>query len=191
MKFNVSNLDTIFSNVERITGQVYQDHYAVKNAQGTTIAQVVFNPCYEMHIEIDNFPGQKQYYSSSIPCRSLSDFEGDLRRVGIDLQTRRKPIEINIESVEPLTAIKRFTENLGSPVEESQPKTGKDDFFYDQAVRSVIEANRPSIAFIQRKLRIGYNRAAQLLEAMEVDGIVSVANNSGIRTVNAIDQGGK
>lgn len=183
MGFDKSALEKLFANVERVDGKQYPNHYAVVDQQGSTIAQVVFQSGNEMHIEVDNFPGEKQYYSSSIPCRSLIDFEGDLKRVGIDL--KRMPVEFHIESVEPLAGIKRFTQNHGSPMAETEHKTGKEDIFYDEAVRSVIEANRASIAFIQRKLRIKYNHAAQLLEAMEVEGVVSVASSNGVRTVIA------
>lgn len=183
MGFDKSALEKLYSNVERVEGKPYPNHYAIVDQLGSTVAQVVFQGGNEMCIEVDNFPGEKQYYSSSIPCRSIYDFEGDLKRVGIELKP--VPVEIHIESVEPLTGIKRFTENNGSPIVETEHKTGKEDILYDEAVRSVIEANRASIAFIQRKLRIGYNRAAQLIEAMEVEGVVSVASNTGVRTVIA------
>lgn len=183
MGFDKSALEKLYSNVERVEGKSYPNHYAIVDQQGTTIAQVVFQGGNEMFIEVDNFPGEKQYYSSSIPCLSIYDFERDLKRVGIELKPVQ--VEIHIESAEPLAGIKRFTENNGSPIVETEHKTGKEDVFYDEAVRSVIDANRASIAFIQRKLRIGYNRAAQLIEAMEVEGVVSVASNTGVRTVIA------
>ena len=47
------------------------------------------------------------------------------------------------------------------------------DPLYDQAVEIVIKTRRPSISLVQRHLRIGYNRAARLIEAMERAGLVS------------------
>ena len=67
---------------------------------------------------------------------------------------------------------------------ESAPQTQpKVDPLYDKAAELVVETGRPSISFVQRQLRIGYNRAARLLENMEQAGVVSPVNEAGIRTV--------
>jgi len=50
------------------------------------------------------------------------------------------------------------------------------DEHYEDAVRLVIESSQASISMIQRKLRVGYNRAARMVEMMEVEGIVSAAD---------------
>ena len=60
--------------------------------------------------------------------------------------------------------------------EESDP-------LYDQAVEIVLKTRRPSISLVQRHLRIGYNRAARLIEQMERSGLVSAAGGSGNREV--------
>jgi S-DNA-T family DNA segregation ATPase FtsK/SpoIIIE len=57
------------------------------------------------------------------------------------------------------------------------------DEFYDQAVEMVIQSRRVSISSIQRRFRIGYNRAATIVEAMEVAGIVSAMETNGSREV--------
>jgi len=57
------------------------------------------------------------------------------------------------------------------------------DPLYDQAVQIVIESRRASISFVQRRLKIGYNRAANLLEAMESAGLVSEMGSNGQREV--------
>ena len=72
-------------------------------------------------------------------------------------------------------------------VEEDQPNPfvnseGK-DVFYDEAVKFVREERRASPAAVQRKFRIGYNRAARLIEQMEVEGIVSKPGHNGAREV--------
>ena len=59
------------------------------------------------------------------------------------------------------------------------------DEFYDQAVSFVLETRRASISAVQRKFRIGYNRAARLIEAMEDAGLVSEMNSNGNREVLA------
>ena len=59
------------------------------------------------------------------------------------------------------------------------------DPFYDEAVAFVTETRRASISAVQRKFRIGYNRAARIIEAMEAAGLVSEMNTSGSREVLA------
>lgn len=59
------------------------------------------------------------------------------------------------------------------------------DPMYDDAVSVVLKTRKASISGIQRQLRIGYNRAARLIDQMEADGIVSPAETNGNRTVLA------
>ncbi|MDX9884853.1 DNA translocase FtsK [Thauera sp.] len=60
---------------------------------------------------------------------------------------------------------------------------GEWDALYDQAVEVVIKTRRPSISLVQRHLRIGYNRAARLIEQMERAGLVSPMGSNGNREV--------
>ncbi|MBA3660720.1 MAG: DNA translocase FtsK 4TM domain-containing protein [Gammaproteobacteria bacterium] len=62
---------------------------------------------------------------------------------------------------------------------------GEQDPLYDQAVRIVTETRRASISLVQRRLRIGYNRAARMMEEMEVAGVVSAVDHTGSREVLA------
>jgi DNA segregation ATPase FtsK/SpoIIIE, S-DNA-T family len=62
---------------------------------------------------------------------------------------------------------------------------GEADPLYDQAVELVLKTRRPSISLVQRHLRIGYNRAARLIEQMERSGLVSPMNATGGREVLA------
>ena len=57
------------------------------------------------------------------------------------------------------------------------------DPLYDQAVEVVLKTRRPSISLVQRHLRIGYNRAARLIEQMERSGLVSSMGANGNREV--------
>lgn len=59
------------------------------------------------------------------------------------------------------------------------------DALFDEAVAFVTETRRASISSVQRKLKIGYNRAANLVEAMEASGVVSEAGHNGAREVLA------
>ncbi len=61
--------------------------------------------------------------------------------------------------------------------------TGKEDALYDQAVAIVAKDRKCSTSYIQRKLSIGYNKAAKIVEQMEDQGIVSAANHVGKRDI--------
>jgi S-DNA-T family DNA segregation ATPase FtsK/SpoIIIE len=82
---------------------------------------------------------------------------------------------------------------LASPPSESA-EAGVDggdveaDPMYDQAVEVVLKTRRPSISLVQRHLRIGYNRAARMIEAMEKAGLVSPMNGAGGREVLVPEQ---
>ena len=54
---------------------------------------------------------------------------------------------------------------------------------YDQAVATVLRDKKASTSYIQRRLQIGYNRAASLMERMEKEGIVGPANHAGKREI--------
>ncbi|MFZ6674512.1 DNA translocase FtsK [Undibacterium sp. Xuan67W] len=60
---------------------------------------------------------------------------------------------------------------------------GEADALYDQAVAIVLKNRRASISLVQRHLRIGYNRAARLLEQMETSGVVSTMQSNGNREI--------
>jgi S-DNA-T family DNA segregation ATPase FtsK/SpoIIIE len=63
------------------------------------------------------------------------------------------------------------------------------DPLYDEAVAFVLETRKASISSVQRKLRVGYNRAARLIEQMEASGVVSSMGNNGSREVLAPSSG--
>jgi S-DNA-T family DNA segregation ATPase FtsK/SpoIIIE len=63
--------------------------------------------------------------------------------------------------------------------------TGELDALYDEAVHIVTSSRRASISSLQRRMRIGYNRAARIIEDMEASGVVSSMNSAGNRQVLA------
>ncbi|AVJ55826.1 cell division protein FtsK [Idiomarina sp. OT37-5b] len=71
------------------------------------------------------------------------------------------------------------------PGEQSEDEDGESDPLYDEAVAFVTESQRVSVSSVQRKFRIGYNRAARIVEQMEMSGVVSTAGNNGQRDVLA------
>jgi S-DNA-T family DNA segregation ATPase FtsK/SpoIIIE len=66
---------------------------------------------------------------------------------------------------------------------DNSDSSDENDELYDEAVAFVIESRRASISAVQRKLRIGYNRAARIIEAMEMAGLVSEMGSNGSREV--------
>jgi DNA segregation ATPase FtsK/SpoIIIE, S-DNA-T family len=68
---------------------------------------------------------------------------------------------------------------------ESDGDEGEQDPLYDQAVRIVIESRKASISGVQRRLKIGYNRAARMIETMEAAGLVGPLQSNGSREVLA------
>jgi S-DNA-T family DNA segregation ATPase FtsK/SpoIIIE len=75
-----------------------------------------------------------------------------------------------------------FAVDLGPGSGVSAEGTEGDDL-YDQAVAVVLKNRRASISLVQRHLRIGYNRAARLLEQMEQSGVVSAMQSNGNREI--------
>ncbi|NMP03901.1 DUF87 domain-containing protein [Pseudoalteromonas arctica] len=75
------------------------------------------------------------------------------------------------------------SEDILLPGEASENADEENDPLYDEAVSFVIETGKVSVSSVQRKLRVGYNRAARLVEQMETSGIVSSPGHNGARDV--------
>lgn len=114
---------------------------------------------------------------TSIPLRVHGAFVGEdeIIRVVSDWKER--------ESVQYLDEVTKAPEVSDSG--DGQNGDSEKDEFYDQAVAFVVQSRRASISAVQRKFRIGYNRAARLIEAMETAGLVSEMNSNGNREVLA------
>ena len=120
---------------------------------------------------------------TSMPIRIHGAFVSDeeVRRVSENLQSSSEPIfldEVTSGEIDgiPLADPKGVTG--GSTDSESDP-------LYDEAVKLVTESRNASISSVQRRLRIGYNRAARLVEQMEDVGIVTPLESNGKREVLA------
>ena len=74
---------------------------------------------------------------------------------------------------------------LPSEFAEQRSTNSEDDPLYDEAVKIVTETRKASISYVQRRLRVGYNRAASMIEAMEAAGVVSSMQSNGSREVLA------
>jgi S-DNA-T family DNA segregation ATPase FtsK/SpoIIIE len=75
------------------------------------------------------------------------------------------------------------TEDILLPGEAAEGGDDESDPLYDEAVGFVIESGKVSVSSVQRKLRVGYNRAARLVEQMEASGVVSAPGHNGAREV--------
>ncbi len=118
---------------------------------------------------------------TSIPTRVHGAFVDDdeVHRVVEDWKRRGEP--------DYLEAIIQGTSEVpvpGMPGMAGETDSEQDELF-DQAVAIVTESRRASISGIQRRLKIGYNRAARMVEAMEAAGIVSEMGSNGTREVLA------
>lgn len=87
-----------------------------------------------------------------------------------------------------LSAVLEEEQSLGNgqmvgPTGLPEDEEGSADELYEKAVQIVLETRRASISGVQRRLKIGYNRAARLIEEMEAAGIVSPPGHNGNREV--------
>jgi S-DNA-T family DNA segregation ATPase FtsK/SpoIIIE len=124
---------------------------------------------------------------TATPERVHGAFVGDdeVHKVVAHLRSQGKPeyIEGVFHDVQSLGDGRVIGES-GLPEDGELPE-GDYDELYDQAVRIVTESRRASISGVQRRLKIGYNRAARLIELMEQQGIVSAPQHNGNREVLA------
>jgi S-DNA-T family DNA segregation ATPase FtsK/SpoIIIE len=77
------------------------------------------------------------------------------------------------------------TSEMMLPGENTDGDDQEFDAFYDEAVAFITQTRRASVSSVQRKFRIGYNRAARLVEQMELSGVVSSPSHNGNREVLA------
>jgi S-DNA-T family DNA segregation ATPase FtsK/SpoIIIE len=122
---------------------------------------------------------------TATPERVHGAFVGDddVHKVVDWLRTQGEPNYIDgvLEEVQTLGDGKIINES-GLPEDDE----GNDDnALYDRAVQIVTTSRRASISGVQRHLRIGYNRAARLIEQMEQEGVVSAPQHNGQREVIA------
>jgi S-DNA-T family DNA segregation ATPase FtsK/SpoIIIE len=142
--------------------------------------------------------------SSRIDSRTILDQQGAEALLGMGdmlylppghgIPTRVHGAFVSDDEVHRVTA---WLKDLGPPqyveavLEDTSAEGGEDgegtdaeaDPLYDQAVAHVLKSRRASISAVQRQLRIGYNRAARLIEAMEHAGLVSPMQTNGNREV--------
>ncbi len=114
-----------------------------------------------------------------VPTRVHGAFVSDeeVHRVVADWKRRGTPVYIE--------SITQAGDGQDGSGRHGEAEADEDDALYDEAIRFVTESRRASISAVQRKLRIGYNRAARMIESMEAAGVVSEMGSNGSREVIA------
>jgi DNA segregation ATPase FtsK/SpoIIIE, S-DNA-T family len=122
---------------------------------------------------------------TSIPTRVHGAFVSDqeVHRVVAGLKTASPPIYIDEILEGPRNPIPGFPSDEEEGAEGSGASDAEADPLYDEAVRIVTETRKASISGVQRRLKIGYNRAARLVEAMEAAGLVGPLQPNGNREI--------
>ena len=120
---------------------------------------------------------------SSLPERVHGSFVSDkeVHKVVLSLQSQGEP-EYD-ESI--LSAPKEVNDALPTAFRDETNSDPESDPLYDQAVEFVTTSRRASISSVQRHLRVGYNRAARMIETMEMAGVITPAEDNGRREVIA------
>jgi DNA segregation ATPase FtsK/SpoIIIE, S-DNA-T family len=162
-----------------------------------------------------NFPTRLAFQvSSKIDSRTILDSMGAERLLGMGDGLYLPPgtsllrrIHAPFVSDEEVNDLVKFLKSTGSPqynadvlvarsddveladVAASDPSAEEYDPLYDQAAAVVVRAGKVSTSMVQRHFKIGYNRAARIVERMELDGLISAANGAGKREVLAPGSG--
>jgi S-DNA-T family DNA segregation ATPase FtsK/SpoIIIE len=122
---------------------------------------------------------------SGFPARIHGAFVDDkeVHRVADNLRKSGQPTYIDEILEGPSESIPGLSAGNGGG--DSDGGDGEADPLYDEAVAIVTETRKASISGVQRRLKIGYNRAARMIEEMEAAGIVSPPQSNGMREVIA------
>ena len=118
---------------------------------------------------------------TSLPERVHGAFVGDneVHAVVRHLRASSQPAYIDEVLTGPTSPVPGMPDLGGEAADSEQ------DALYDEAVNIVLETRKASISGVQRRLKIGYNRAARMIEAMEEAGLVGPAESNGSREVLA------
>jgi len=159
-----------------------------------------------------NFPSRISFQvRNKIDSRTILDEQGAEQLLGrgdmLYMPAGNKPVRVHgpFVSDEDVLAVVKHWSHQGTPeyvdavVSESANMasggamggTGNSgDELYDKAVQIVLRDKKPTTSYIQRRLSIGYNKAADLIDRMEADGIISAPNVAGKREILAPNAGG-
>ncbi len=148
-----------------------------------------------------NFPARLSFrVASKVDSRTILDMNGAEALLGKGDMLyippgSSKPIRIHgcnvtemeirrvVEFLGPQPKAGEFVWSLLPPEPDRPPEDEEGDELYRQAVEMVVQTQQASISMIQRRLRVGFNRAARMIERMERDGIVSAMDGTRPREV--------
>ena len=153
-----------------------------------------------------NFPARVSFkVSSKVDSRTILDIMGAERLLGMGDMLFLPPGSSALERIhgayvteKEIVRVVEFLKAQGEPdydqtviepipgeedSETSGPGGESVDDKYDEAVEIITQTGQASISMLQRRLRVGYNRAARMIEQMEHDGVVSPTDNMGRRHV--------
>jgi S-DNA-T family DNA segregation ATPase FtsK/SpoIIIE len=147
-----------------------------------------------------NLPARISFkVASKVDSRTVLDMNGADKLLGKgDMLFLRpgeaKPIRIQgtLISDKEIERVVSFIKAQGEPVydeeilkdqQKSGTGGGDKDELYDEAVKVVMESNQASVSILQRRMRLGYTRAARIIDMMEVDGLVGPFEGSKPRRI--------
>ena len=124
---------------------------------------------------------------TSTPDRVHGAFVSDreVHAVVESLKGGSAPVYVDEVLTGPQESVPGLPDEPGEGGAEGGTADGEQDPLYDEAVRIVTESRRASVSGVQRRLKIGYNRAARLVESMEAAGLVGPLQSNGSREVLA------
>jgi DNA segregation ATPase FtsK/SpoIIIE-like protein len=173
-----ANLGVVTSTVQ---GPLYETLLAVLADGSRRISQIVADPRLEGTPPAD----LARAVDAGV---ALGLFEVSARAVAGPHDTHGSAAEI--AGGRPCDITHRFNKAVigadalgGRPVAVASEATGSGDALYDQAVAVVLRDRKVSTSYIQRRLQIGYNKAASLIERMEQEGLISSSNATGKREI--------
>jgi len=136
-----------------------------------------------------NFPARISFkVASKVDSRTVLDMNGADKLLGRGDMLFLKPGEAKLTraqgslvSDKEIERVVSFIKAQAEPIydeeilkgqSKSQQASGEKDDMYDEAVRVIIESNQASVSILQRRLRLGYTRAARIIDTMEQEGLV-------------------
>lgn len=122
---------------------------------------------------------------TSLPMRVHGAFVDDHEVHNVVADWKRRGTPNYLEEIFSEATETAFIPGFSEEGSSGGDSDGESDPLYDEAVAFVTESRKASISSVQRKLRIGYNRAARLIEQMEAAGVVSDMSSNGNREVLA------